>query len=183
MTDHHDIDTQDFELRRRLRGLSADRDPSRDLWPGIAQRLDRVATHGQSASIARQRRRRSGWPTWSALAASVLGIGVLVGFWPDPAQLPVAVSEAPAAANGAAAASRSLRIQAQAMTVEYQAALMEIDAGQMPVPLRAAAAELDRSALQIREAMGSDPQSRFLLERLRNVYAQRLRLSQRVLMS
>lgn len=69
------------------------------------------------------------------------------------------------------------------MTVEYQAALLEIDAGRMPVPLQAAAAELDRSASQIREAMRRDPQSSFLLERLRDVYAQRLRLSQRGLMS
>ena len=183
MTEHQEFDCEDFELRRRLRGLSADRDPSRDLWPEIAQRLDRVATHGQSASVLRQRRRRSGWTAWTALAASFLVIGVIVGSWPDAGRAPIETLESPIAANDPSAGSRSLRIQAQAMTVEYQAALMEIDAVQMPAPLRAAAAELDRSALQIREAMSSDPQSSFLLERLRNVYAQRLRLSQRALMS
>ncbi|MCB1560533.1 MAG: hypothetical protein KDI75_05500 [Xanthomonadales bacterium] len=180
MTEHQEFDSEGFELRRRLRGLSADRDPSRDLWPGIAQRLDRVATPAMLPSMAR--RRRSRWQTWTALAASVLGAAVLVSFWPDAIQGPTA-TDSPVAMRGAAAGSRALRIQAQAMTVEYQAALLEIDAGRMPVPLQAAAAELDRSASQIREAMRRDPQSSFLLERLRDVYAQRLRLSQRGLMS
>ncbi|MEZ5465025.1 MAG: hypothetical protein R3F22_07370 [Lysobacteraceae bacterium] len=180
MTEHHDIDTQDFELRRRLRGLSADRDPSRDLWPGIAQRLDRVE---QPASLSSRRQRRSRWTAWTALAASVLGVAVLAGFWPTAVQTPTVTVEASDESAAVIANSRALRIQAQAMTVEYQAALAEVGGAPLPLPLQAAAAELDRSALQIREAMNRDPQSSFLLERLRDVYAQRLRLSQRGLLA
>lgn len=69
------------------------------------------------------------------------------------------------------------------MTAEYQAALSEVGSSDLPLPLQAAAAELDRSAIQIREAIERDPQSSFLLTRLRDVYSQRLRLSQRGLLT
>lgn len=180
MAEHDHIDVQDFELRRRLRRLAVEREPSSDLWPGIAQRLDHAAASG---ALPQANRRRPGWPTLTALAASLLAIAAMTGWWPAAMQEPAPVADIPIAAASESPGSRSLRIQAQAMTAEYQAALVELDTGQLPLPLQSAAAELERSAMQIREAMSRDPQSSFLLERLQDVYAQRLRLAQRGLPS
>ncbi|MCB1566994.1 MAG: hypothetical protein KDI78_15545 [Xanthomonadales bacterium] len=174
MTDHKDIDAADFELRRQLRELAVEREPSHDLWPGIAQRLDQVAP----ARSLRRTRRRSRWTGWTALAASVLGVAIVTGFWPGMVDSPSPQPSSEGMVH-VPVMSRSLRIQEQAMTAEYQAALSEVGSSDLPLPLQAAAAELDRSAIQIREAIERDPQSSFLLTRLRDVYSQRLRLSQR----
>lgn len=175
MTEDRHMDSNELELRRRLRGLAGEHEPSHDLWPGIAQRLDPQKTTDQRQ---RGRRQPSRWRAWAALAASLLGLAVLGGFWPERVPGPGTLAPVAGATDDTRGA-RFLRIQAQAMTAEYQAALNEIGSEHLPMPMRAVAAELDRSAMQIREAMGRDPQSRFLLERLRDVYDRRLRLSQR----
>jgi hypothetical protein len=73
--------------------------------------------------------------------------------------------------------------QADAMTREYQAALREIEAttpGRTDAhPEAAALRELDHSAKQIRTALERDPDARFLLDRLRKTYTQRLAITQR----
>lgn len=57
-----------------LRGLSLVREPERDLWPGIAARLEAP-------------RRRRAWPWLGALAASGLVAAVALQWWPQ-AQAP-----------------------------------------------------------------------------------------------
>lgn len=71
--------------------------------------------------------------------------------------------------------------QADAMSREYAGAVREIEASRGSVPANAAlagaAAELDRSATEIRQALARSPDSRFLVDRLQRVYAQRLALA------
>jgi hypothetical protein len=58
----------DDECVDALRGLSLAREPERDLWPGIAERLT-------------PRRRRPVWPWLGALAASGLVAAVVLENW------------------------------------------------------------------------------------------------------
>lgn len=69
------------------------------------------------------------------------------------------------------------------MAREYGAALQELQAATpQSLPPRVETVtlqELDRSADQIRDALKRDPGARFLFERLRRTYAQRLALTRR----
>ena len=152
------------DLRWRLRQLSAEIEPPRDLWAGIADRIERPV-----------RRRRPAWLAGFALAASVC---VAVGLaWslrvPSPAPAP------PQAEPRVDAQAEQVRRQADALTAEYYAALREFEGAPMPAPLEPALATLDRSASDLRGALASDPEAVFLLDQLRRTYARRLSLTQR----
>ncbi len=161
--------TSESELRLQLRGLRRDLEPASDLWPGIQARIGR----------------RSGNPPtrfapWALAASLLLAVGVAWRMQPPPAP-------APGTGNAAsrAAANMSLAREAAAMTVEYRAALQELQATTLPKSTaraeQPALRELDRSARQIRDAIALDPQSPFLLERLRRTYSLRLDLTQRAI--
>jgi hypothetical protein len=62
------------------------------------------------------------------------------------------------------------------MNVEYRAALASLPPSALPEELQQTAQLLDDSALQLRNALRQQPQSLFLLEQLRRVYALRLQL-------
>ena len=162
MTHDFDNDSGDARLQLALRGLRRDVPPGRDLWPDLAARLAKTP---QQAPVAARPRR---WMPAFALAASLLvAVGVA---W----QLrPIAAPEA---------SSDLIQREAQAMTREYRAALLELERSAPPPaasPVTPALHELDRSAAQIRGALARDPDARFLLDRLRSTYAQRLALTQR----
>lgn len=181
----------EFELRRALRGLDTGRSPGRDLWPGIAVRL-------QDAGIlpaTPQRRPATRWPLPMALAASlVLAVLLALPMLPsspsgvvpnDGSQaVPEPLAGAPAApmrratpvAHGGA--NSPLQVQADALTIEYAAALGQLGTRQAPPALAPSLRELDNSAQTIREAMRQDPQAEFLLGQLQRTYARRLRLTQ-----
>jgi hypothetical protein len=161
---HHDAihDPGDARLRLALRGLRRDDLPARDLWPDLAARLARTPQYATTSAPPRV------WVPALALAASLL---LAVGLaW----QLrPVVGPDEP---------GRLIQREAQAMTREYRAALYELERSAPPPaasPVTPALHELDRSAAQIRTALARDPDARFLLERLRKTYAQRLALTQR----
>ena len=158
--DLHD-DSRDARLRLALRGLRRDIQPERDLWPELAARLAQT----QQATVAA--RRRPWVPAFGLAASLLLAVGVA---W----QLrPVAAPDESA---------QLIQHEAQAMTSEYHAALFELERSAPPPPaspVTPALHELDRSAAQIRTALARDPDARFLLERLRKTYAQRLALTQR----
>jgi hypothetical protein len=160
----HDIDKQGFDerLRWQLRALRTDVPPQRDLWPGIAARLE--------APPSRVPRRR-GYAWLAAAAAVVLAFGI---GWrmrqPAPASMP-----APATAS-------LLQQEADAMTRDYDAALRHLQASAPVNSHDPALHELDRSAGLIRDALQRDPDARFLLERLRHTYEKRLALTQRALL-
>lgn len=166
----------DAGLRMALRGLRQDIEPSHDLWPGIAARLQSVPHQSRLAP----RRRRPGWLWPIAMAASVaLAVGLVWRIQPvTPAQVPV-----PKIAQASPASGRETLVQREAdsMTLHYEAALREFSVQPVPVGWQPAIDTLDRSTIEIRSALQTDPNSRLLLDRLRATYTRRLALARRAL--
>ena len=74
--------------------------------------------------------------------------------------------------------------EAAAMTRDYTGALAQMDAqAKASADYAPALHALDQSAAEIRHAIATDPQARFLLEQLRRTYARRLALTQRAVMT
>ena len=147
----------DLSLLRDLRALPREREPSHDLWPDIATRLQQSTT---------QHRRRHTWraPLAVALAASLALVAVFaLRFAPS--------DTSPTQRNDL------VQREADAISREYSVAFDQL--GPLPEPLQPAAAELERSAQDIRVALREQPDATYLLTRLRSTYAQRLRLGQR----
>jgi hypothetical protein len=154
----------EFELRRRLRDLQTERDPGRELWPGISARLD----------SGRARRPSRGWLPLALVAGAATLLAVLVALRPLPQP---SVSAPALAAQGDLSVSLALLPRTAAgMNVEYRAALASLPPSALPEELQQTAQLLDDSALQLRNALRQQPQSLFLLEQLRRVYALRLQL-------
>jgi len=153
-------------LRWQLRAMRRDEAPERDLWAGIAERIQ-----AQPRQVAPQRPR---WLTPVAMAATlVLAVG-MVGLWRSGAEVP---------GNPGTPAAQSetlVQLEAQGMRRQYQAAMIEVGPGRPPAELQPAFDELDRNATLILDALAHDPNSRLLLEQLRRTYARRLALAQRV---
>lgn len=166
------------ELRMALRGLRRDAEPGHELWPGIAARIAALPQHAQSAS--QPARTRWLWPLASA-ASLLLAVGVTWKMQPEAAS--PALSGVPIATTAAAARKQAPLVQreAETMTVQYQAALRELDPQAVPAGWQPGLEALDRSAAEIRSALRRDPNSRLLLERLRDTYTRRLALSRRAL--
>lgn len=157
----------DAELRMALRALRRDIEPAHDLWPGIAGRLA-AAPRAQQAP-----RRRWLWPV--SMAASML-LAAGLAWQARPFAVPQA-SQPTRVASGSSLVER----EADAMTLHYQAALREFGAGSASTNWQPGFDALDRSAMEIRDALRKNPDSRLLLERLRETYARRLALSRRAL--
>ena len=163
------------ELRMALRGLRRDADPGHDLWSGIAARIASLPQPARPPS-----RQRWMWPLATA-ASLVLAVGV--SWKTQPSDAVPGLAGAPIATLPAAARKRAPLVQreAESMTVQYQAALRELDVQAMPAGWQPGVDALDRSAAEIRGALRRDPNSRLLLERLRDTYSRRLALSRRAL--
>lgn len=191
ITHDHNPATQDPDglpdaLRWQLRGLRREAMPQRDLWAGISARIAAESQAAQPAPAANvvalpaRPRRKLGW---LAMAASLtLAVGLVWQLRP--------AGVAPAESDGFASVPHVdpttailISREASAMTWEYKAALREIDAHGVPVSDPRALRQLDRSAAQVRSALAEHPDSRFLLERLQKLYAQRLALTQRLALS
>lgn len=150
------------DLRWRLRQLPRDVEPSRDLWAGIAARIDAPAP----------RRAPRVWWLPLAMAASVLvasGIG-----WRLSA--PVSTSAPTAAAD---LTGHLVAREARVMTIEYESALRQFRGAPLSDSVAGSLHTLDASAEQIRQAIATDPQSVYLLQQLRKTYSRRLALTQR----
>lgn len=162
MTPHDPTPLSDDALRWQLRALRQDAPPSRDLWPDIAAAL--AAAPQTPVAVPASRRRRV---APFALAASVLLAVTMT--WQ--------LQRTP---EGDALIQR----EAAAMTRDYSGALAQMDAQAKASPDYAPALHaLDQSAAEIRHAIATDPQARFLLEQLRRTYARRLALTQRAVMT
>lgn len=150
-------------MRWQLRALRRDQPPSRDLWPGIAARLQPPATVVPA---------RSRWIAPVALAATlVIAIGAS-GLWREgvPSLQPSAQPPVTLVQREAAGLAR-----------QYDAAISEVAIAQ-PAPSPAEQStihELDRSLSLIHYAISQDPDSRLLLDQLRRTYSHRLALAQR----
>lgn len=150
----------EIDLRWRLRQLPPDIDPPRDLWPDIAEHI----AH-RPASIRRY------WPANVAMAASLLLAAGLL--WKT---LPLSMPSTP---NDPTALI--VTREARAITDEYQAALRQLDGAPIAAQAKPSLEELDRSVLQIRQAIAADPDSAFLLQQLRKTCSRRLALTQRAI--
>jgi len=160
MSPHDPLSPNEEALRWQLRALRQDAPPARDLWPDIAARL---ATAPQQ-QVARQARRPL---APFALAASVL-LAVTVTWQ---------LQRAP---TGDAVIQR----EAAALTRDYSGALAQLDVQAKGSPEYGPALHaLDESAAEIRHAIATDPNARFLLDQLRRTYARRLVLTQRAAMT
>ena len=153
---------EDDSLRWRLRDLRQDTSPQRDLWPDIAERIAMVP---QVSEPARSRHVRRLAP-WAVAASVLLAVGMV---WQNQAPPEPETS--------------LFQREATALTREYQGALAQFSGTQAPPELAPALDALDHSAAQIRSAIDSDPNARFLLDQLRRTYARRLALSQRAAMT
>jgi hypothetical protein len=154
----------DTDLRWRLRQLPRELEPTRDLWPGIAARLQPAA----------QRRTRRAWAGAFALAASLL---LAVLGWRLVA---VPAHDAPVvAAPGGDAAEQLVQQQAREMTLEYRAALAQYEALPVPSEAEPGLEALDASARDIRSALAVEPDSVRLLQQLQRTYTRRLELTHR----
>lgn len=151
----------DAELQMALRGLRHEVAPEHDLWPAIAERL---AAQSQPAS----RPRRIGM---LALAASML-LALGLAWQLRPMEMVMDAQHA---------AFSMQQDEATLLTLHYQAALREMDLREVPANWQPGMQALDRSAAQIRQALHEQPDSRLLLERLRQTYARRIALSRRAL--
>ena len=178
MNDNTSHSIGEAELRMALRGLRQDAEPGHDLWPGIAAR---IASLPQRAQPVRQASRpRWLWPLATA-ASLLLAVGVTWKIQPDAAS--PALYGAPIAITTSASGKKRPLVQreAETLTVQYQAALRELDVQAMPAGWQQGVDALDRSAVEINDALKRDPNSRLLLERLRATYTRRLALSRRAL--
>lgn len=167
----------DAELRMALRGLRQDARPGSDLWPGIAARIAAMPQHAQKPVRSRPTARWL-WPMATA-ASLLLAVGVVWRMQPTDAA--PSVSGATITTAAGTAAPPLLQREAATLSVQYQAAMRELDAAAVPVGWQPGLDALDRSAAEIRGALQRDPNSRLLLQRLRDTYARRLALSRRAL--
>jgi hypothetical protein len=150
-----DAGTLSDALRWQLRAQRRDIEPTSDLWPGIATKLETPP------------RRATRTAPWFAVAASVL---VMVG---------VALLMRPRAVDVDAIA----RVEGQKLSQDFNAAINDMPAAGRSDEIQPALSELDRTARDIRKALNRDPDSRLLLDQLRRTYTLRLALSQRAALS
>ena len=166
----------EFELRRRLKDLKADRQPEVDLWEGIAGQL-----RGIEPWRPARKPRTMLWP-WAA-AASV-AIAVVTGLWfarnvVAPESDEIAATTPVDSVESADAQPRGmpniLRREAEAISASYDAAVASTRGDVRRDPSRdAASRELDSAAAQLRDALAQDPEAVYLLDLLRRTEERRL---------
>ena len=166
------------ELRMALRGLRRDIEPGSDLWPGIAARIAGLPQHAQAT--APRANPRWLWPLATA-ASLMLAVGVTWKMQPASPSSPASGVTIATTASAAKKKAPLVQREAETLTLLYQAALREMDAQAVPAGWQPGLEALDRSAAEIRGALQRDPNSRLLLERLRDTYTRRLALSRRAL--
>jgi hypothetical protein len=155
--------------RWQLRQLPREREPSRDLWAGIAAAI----AHPQQVL---KTPRRNGWRTiGSALAASIVlgafGLGLAKPRLLEKVGLRRATPE-----------HQLVLKEAAAIRKQYQVELRQFRNKPVPTDITPALIELDQSADNIMVALNSHPDAVFLLDQLRRTYARRLQITQRVAM-
>ncbi|MDI1251851.1 hypothetical protein [Thermomonas sp.] len=162
------------ELRMALLGLRQDIEPGHDLWPGIAARLQVLPQ--QPIHVARKPRVGWLWPVATA-ASLLLAVGMAWQFKPGQPE----AATGPAQSSRPASSATLVQREADSMTAHYQAALRELAPQPVPASWQPGLDTLDRGAIEIRSAMQHDPNSRLLLQRLRDTYTRRLALARRAL--
>jgi hypothetical protein len=155
-------DRDDLEFLRRVRGLSGEVEPERDLWPEIRAALDEPGPRAKR------------WRLPSALAASLL-LGAVAasllfhaGTAPEPAGVPSArpalleVGLAPELMRSRAQLIASLDAELARMSPESQAAVAE------------SLKEIEASLAKIHDELEHNPDSRLLLDLLVSTYLRQI---------
>ena len=104
----------------------------------------------------------------------LLSAGLVGQMRPNDAPTAVPVTQA-------RVATTLIQREAGNLTVQYEAALLELEFQPIAANWQPGLEALDRSAAEIRSALQQNPDSRLLLERLRETYTRRLALSRRAL--
>lgn len=162
MSNHHQQQISEAELRMQLRGLSKERELEKELWPAIQARIENT----------RQKKRSWAWSSF-AMAASLAFIAAIA--------LPLLSSRQQTDANRLEAQVVSREVNA--MDTEYQAALKEFSSVELSPEVKTQLQLLDDSAGKLRRALNQSPQSTYLISMLRRTYLQRLQLTQRAVAS
>lgn len=172
MSDHH--------IRWRLRQLTRELEPARDLWPAIAAAIGsskaRVVNASSAAIASRKsasRQSRTRWLRWtSGIAAALLFASV---------GLSLVKPNLLRSLHAPRSSEHQLVLkEADAIRKHYKAELAQFRDVPVPVDFASALRELDASADGIRQALDSRPDAVFLLGQLRHTYARRLELTQRL---
>jgi hypothetical protein len=144
----------EFELRRSLAGLPRERAPARDLWPGIAARIDR--------SVRRTRART--W-TWLGLAAAALMATLLL-----PGQLgePRPAREAPGESLAAAPGSADAEAPHGALVAGVDLPDWLLDDAEVLAALR----ELEDASAELHRMVEDQPEAGHLVTLLHSTYRQ-----------
>lgn len=169
--------------------------PERDLWPGIAARLDEKQPSGTTHLPLRRRAVRTAlWPALAAataLAAVALGTSLrarmesAVASAPDSAALPVVASNSTAANNVSSGAFDPLVVyggELARIKVEFELRRSALDSSTVVVVERNLAT-IDSAIAAARSAMASDPGSYFLARQLEQALAKKLSLMRRVVLT
>lgn len=146
----------DFELQRQLRELRGPRDPSTDLWPGIAERIGNARTF-----LPRSRRRR-----WLPLAtAAAIVLAVTAGIFSLSLQQQFAQRDAALAAGRTMPTVREQidRARELAMTGDPRLASAEV--------------VLDAATFELEQALQQQPDAVYLVGMLNRTHAQRRKLA------
>ena len=156
-----------------LRQLPREREPTRDLWQGIAAAIDRP--RAAVAPTVRQRTRGAWQLFGSALAATVV-LGAFAAGLAQPRLL-----ERVGLRRAAPEHQLVLR-EAAEMRQHYQAELRKLRNKPVPADVTRSLIELDQSADNILVVLNAHPDAVFLLDQLHRTYARRLELTRRVAM-
>ena len=162
----------ELEYRRLLRALPATIEPDRDLWSGISTRIEPRGRRSQHAA-------RPLFPF--AAAAGFVAVAIAAGWF--------GLHRMPASGEAAASTATPLILrEAQALRIEFDAALMAGGDARLAAlreqtdpRLVAAWTELDAATSELDAALAANPESRFLLNRLKQVQSKRLHLTQQAL--
>ena len=159
----------ELEYRRALKAMSREIEPGRDLWPAIEARL-----RAQSLPLRRR-------PRWLAPA---LVAGIAAAALATVSRL-LPVAEQPL--DLAATQAWSLR-EADLIKADLDAALVSAGAPEVAeytrapgLALSASLKELDSAQAELDQALRLNPDSTFLLDRMRRVQQQKARLTLRAL--
>jgi hypothetical protein len=163
----------ELEYRRALKALPREIEPGRDLWAGIAARID-------TRPAARRRPRWIGYAIAAGVACTALALGWRMAPLTQQVARPIAVQ--------AGQSSPWVLREAELMKVDLAATLAfgegakAAELARAPhQALSASLKELDSAEGELDRALRENPDSTFLLDRMRRVQQQKARLTLRAL--
>ncbi len=167
------MDMSELEYRRALKALPREIEPGRDLWSGIAARIQAPVT----------KRRQPQWLNYAiaaGLACTALALGMQLGPW-SQTTAPLITAQTGQTSPWVLREAELLKVDLNsALNAGPGAGLAEIARAPNQV-LSASLKELDSAEEELDRALQQNPDSTFLLDRMRRVQQQKTRLTLRAL--